>query len=83
MFKRIRHAIFGHAFEQRSASFCAGTNRSPVCHTESAFQEAWGFTQFVYVCSCGKVMQVRAVGKHGGCGQKDSELESLRKLAGL
>ena len=90
--KRVLHFLWGHAFNQTSASFCEGTRIAPYTDDEAAFSKCWGFTQFVCLCECGAVKQFpryretrkqfRVTGKHETL-KNDSELASLRKMAQL
>jgi hypothetical protein len=82
MMKRLYHLFWGHTFKQQSVCFCNGTGQAPVNYTEGGFCVSWGFTQFVYVCECGKAKKFRAVGQHGAT-PGDRELAELREITGL
>lgn len=82
MLKRIKHFIFGHKYILVSSCHCHGDGRSPAFCDEWNFQKAWGFTQIVCICSCGHSVTWRVTGNHAP-EKHDSEIEDLRKMAGL
>ena len=63
--KRVLHFLWGHAFNQTSASFCKGTCIAPDTDDEAAFSKCSGFTQFVCLCEYGAMKHFRMTGKHG------------------
>ena len=84
MIKRIWHAIFGHDLKWHY-SFCPGSDNTPWSYMdETRLQLRYGFTEGLGICSCGKRKTFRVVGKYWDSPpKKDSEIDQLRKMAGL
>lgn len=86
MLKRIWHAlVVGHTWQSIRRDSAHGTNsvRYYGIRNEIDRYEVYGFTTNYYSCSCGASKQFRSVGVPQVDAKAETELDQLRKMAGL
>ncbi len=82
MILRLWHFLYGHDWRERDVvfnppiGFYLGVAR---CDSEHFMER--GFTDITLTCPCGALKVHRLIGKHTEA--SDSDVEALRKMAGL
>lgn len=90
MLLRIYHFFLGHnnivrTWISRSPATCPYlTIDVSSTNVESHRYERYGFTTYYSLCNCGKLLKIRIIGLVPKKDEiHDSELQALRKMAGL
>jgi hypothetical protein len=86
MLKRIWHAlVVGHQWKTYRESYAPGTDQVKVfgIRSETDRYEVYGFTTEYSRCECGATKKYRTVGIPEDKIEGSSEIEQLRKMAGL